>query len=173
MFKHNGPFSPFNNDHPFSNHQGHYPKDYMKQIKGMMNKYNQLIDDDFWETINNLQSISHKKGSSTSNHIPIEIWETDEMYYLLLYLPGLKNKEDIRLLFEDDETLFIRAKIPSLQPIRRSTKLHSDFPNEVLERKVDFPEMVSTRSYSISYNDGIVSISLNKEKEDIDIPFDF
>jgi HSP20 family molecular chaperone IbpA len=172
MFKHNDPFTPYNNDHPFSHYQGHYPKDYLKQIKGMMNQYNQYMDDDFWQTINRLQSISKLKEQSM-NHIPIEIWETDELYHLLAYLPGLKKKEDIRLLFEDNETLFLRAKIPSLQPAAKSTKLHSEFPDQLLKRKVSFPESVSTKSYSISYNEGIVSVTLKKEQENLDIPFDF
>jgi HSP20 family molecular chaperone IbpA len=171
MFKHNDPFTPINN-HPFSHHQEHYPKDYLKQIKGMMDKYNQYMDGHFWQTINNLQSVSKLKEESM-NHIPIEIWETDEQYYLLAYLPGLKKKEDIRLLFEDNETLLLRAKISSLQPAVRSTKLHSEFPNQVLKRKVTFPESVSTKSYSISYNEGIVSVTLQKKEENLDIPFDF
>jgi HSP20 family molecular chaperone IbpA len=172
MSKHNDPFTPYNNNHPFFHQQGHYPKDYLKQIKGMMDQYNQYMNDDFWQTINSLQSISKSK-EERMNHIAIEIWETDELYHLLAYLPGLKKKEDLRLFFEDSETLFIRAKVPSLQPTGRSTKIHSEFPNQVLKRKVSFPESVSTKSYSISYNEGIVSITLKKKQENLDIPFDF
>jgi HSP20 family molecular chaperone IbpA len=174
MFKPIDPFHPFQANHLYSQHHHHLPEEYTKHINGMVERHNQLMNEEFWESISNLQSLSHRQGSrGGGGNFPIELWETKDSYFLLAALPGLKKKENIKLHFENNDTLFLRVQTPSFKPTSKSTKVHSDFPDQKLERKINLPRPVSTKSYSVKYNEGIFSLTLTKINEEVEIPFDF
>jgi HSP20 family molecular chaperone IbpA len=182
MFDQNGPFSkgPFSSNGPFShgdpfqqnNHQ--FPKDYFKQIKGMMSDFQHTFDQEFWRNIQGLHSTTHKKRTQL-NFIPIEVWETEEEYYILANTPGIKKEQNILLEFESNQSLTIKIKVPLFRPSYGSKKLHSEFSSTPIERKIDLPQPVSIKSYTLSCKDGICYIILKKivEKEEVNIPFDF
>jgi HSP20 family molecular chaperone IbpA len=163
------PFSSFPMD-------SHFTQQYLTDMKGMMKQLNQSLNEGFWENLRNITAPAAHLNSTNQPPFPIEIWETDDQYYLLAGIPGLKSVRDIRVSFIDSKTVLIRAKPPMLVPAQHAVNLHSDFQKTApFERKINLPGPVRKKSYTSSYNQGVFTMQFSKRRniEYYDAPIDY
>ncbi|MFC4556857.1 hypothetical protein ACFO3D_01385 [Virgibacillus kekensis] len=164
---------PFKSKNPFGEmgNINHNPlsAEYLDQIKEMMEQYNSVLNEEFW---NNIQGISNR-GRKKMEGFPIELWESDEELFIQAYIPGVKDTRRIKVSFLSDKKLKIKATQKSEQPTTAKRQLASDFTDSHIERYVKLPYEVETDNYSIHTEAGIVTLIFNKIHRGVKVPFDF
>lgn len=151
----------------------------MGQLNTMMERLGNFLNNDLMRNMQNLQAhapnFTNTRPAQTSNQtrqsnsIPIQLWENDQQIYVLASLPGLKNSDDVKITFLDEKRIRIRAKSPVYRPEKNSKMVQSEFPKATIEREVELPQPVSTKSYSSTFKDGLYSLTLQKQADDFDI----
>jgi HSP20 family molecular chaperone IbpA len=144
--------------------------DHFNNIKEMMKQYKQVLNDDFWKEMSNPHSnmAKQKKGLK---HIPIEIWETDKIYQVLAFIPGIKNQKQVEINFTGDNVLVLSVKKPSRNSYTYGTLVYSELENQNMHRNIKLPIPVITDSYTMSYENGILKVILKKNTINLDDVF--
>lgn len=152
------------------------------QLNSMMERLNVFLNNDLMKHMYNLQS--NVPNFSNTQHadpdqraqqnrgVPIQIWENNQQIYVLASIPGLKNSDDVKVIFLSDTHVRLRAKPSTNRPERSSRMVQSDFPKTFFERDIELPQAVSTAKYSTNYKDGLYTLTLHKLEEEYEIPFE-
>lgn len=130
----------------------------MVQFKKMVNQFNDVFNDDFWENIARVnQFVKGRPGGS----IPVEIWEDKQNFYIIFLLAGVKNKQNVKIRFKDERSLILKVKYPLLKPNEDCFMVSTEISG-FEEREVDLPQPVANNSYDLDLNEGVLTLTLNK-----------
>lgn len=136
----------------------------MVQFKKMVNQFNTVFNDDFWESVSRLNKfIKGKTGGS----IPVEIWENRDYLYIVALVAGIKDKQSIKIRFRDDSTLILKVKYPLLKPVEDSFMVETEVSG-FEEREINLPQAVKSSDYELDLNEGILTLSLAKQSRSED-----
>lgn len=160
---------PFDRNH-FTNEQ--LSPDYFLELKKMVQQYNEILSDDFWR---NLQNMNRRKRQNQPV-VPIEIWENEQHLILLIVMPGM-DVNNIKITYHSPKHITFQSKLKTIQPPEAHNLLHSELPRYTLNRDIELPIPVKPDQHSISTNrDGVVTCTFTKEEirqNQIQIPLDF
>ncbi|KKB34244.1 Hsp20/alpha crystallin family protein [Bacillus thermotolerans] len=162
-FKRKGNYPFQQADHPV------FPMEHLHEVKSMIKHYHSILNEDFWSQVHQLSMNKHQ----SIQLFPIEIWESEDYIYLSVIIPGLANFQQVRLRFHNDQTAVLHIHSPSSKPGDAQTLVKSELPQQPYERDICFRTPVDTADYSFSYEHGVLTYTLKKKKERLDIPFDF
>jgi HSP20 family molecular chaperone IbpA len=144
------------------------PKLDLTNMNQLLTEMDNLLNHNL-NTYLNQQSYATQMPASSTSNIPLQLWESDESIYLLASLPGIKSIKEIQVKIEDPQTVVIKGRIGSLKPEPTCRILHSEIAMlQELERKIQLPSPVATKSFTTNFADGILTIKFNKEKDEID-----
>lgn len=164
------PYSHFKNAQNSIPNFEHPNFDHFNHIKEMMKQYKQVLNDDFWKEMSNPHfNMTNQKNSL--KHIPIEVWETDKVYQLLAFIPGIKNQKQVGIKFIGDNVLVLNVKKPLRNSYTYGTLVYSELENPNMQRNIKLPISVITDSYTMSYENGILKLILKKNTIDLDDVF--
>ncbi|MBM7663475.1 HSP20 family molecular chaperone IbpA [Bacillus mesophilus] len=149
--------------------KSHFNPEELYEIKNMVKQYHSILNEDFWADIHGVKAKKKKRDPI----IPIEIWENDKYVYLSIIYPGLPDIKYARIHFQNDQIVKVKIKNHSLKPEGAVTLLSSDLPQNTYEREIFLGKSVITSDYSSSYEDGVLTYTFIKIKDEIEIPFDF
>lgn len=151
----------------------------MLQLQEMMERLNHFLSNDLMRYMYNLQahnpnfttmpSRDTPKPAEVTKQMPIQLWETEQHMYVLASIPGQKSSDDVKVTFVSDRLLRLRAKGPTSRPERNSRIVATEFPRGIIERDVELPHAVKTKTYSAQYSDGLYTLTLHKLDEDVEI----
>ncbi|WP_456275194.1 Hsp20/alpha crystallin family protein [Bacillus sp. AK128] len=144
------------------------PED-LYDLKKMVKQYHSMLNEDFWSDIHGMRVKKNKREPV----IPIEVWENDKFVYLSVICPGLPDIKYARIQFQNDQDLKLILKSHSIKPEGATTLLSSELPQNNFEREIHLKKSVVTTDYSSSFEDGVLSFTFIKIKDEIEIPFDF
>lgn len=133
-------------------------------FESSLNQFSKIFDEFF------NSSISDVVGADMILSNPaVNIKETDEFYQLELAAPGLA-KEDFKLKIEKNH-LKISAELKSENEESENKFVRREFSYQKFHRSFRLAENIDTESINASYNEGILSIALNKieQKDSIQI----
>jgi|GEM_PF-5303081 len=159
----------FQKGFPFQNY---FPStEYLNEINEMVNNLNKVMNNqDFWQGIQTFHPQTSAKRRHTFS-IPIEMFETDKEIIILAFVPGVKKKE-INIFFENNRLVVLDFYIAK-KLIPRASLLYSEIPKNKVKRKIRLPQAVETGRFTTNYENGILTISLFKQKyEDVN-EYDF
>lgn len=141
-----------------------FSQENMVQFQKMVNQFNTVFNDDFWESVSRLNKlIKGKPGGS----IPIEIWENRDYLYIVALVAGIKDKQSIKIRFRDDSTLILKVKYPLLKPVEDGFMVETEVPG-FEEREINLPQPVKSSDYDLDLNEGILTLSLAKQSRSED-----
>jgi len=136
-----------------------FSQDNMVQFKKMVNQFNEVFNDDFWESVSRVnQLVKGKPGGS----IPVEIWENKDYLYIVALVAGIKDKQSIKIRFKDDSTLILKVKYPLLKPIEDSFMVQTEISG-FEEREIGLPQSVENSDYELDLSEGILTLTLTKQ----------
>ena len=93
---------------------------------------------------------------NTSYHMPVNLSEDDDAYYVSAEYPGVK-KEDIKIELDNNVlTLSISAENENIRYLRKERQFAS------VERQFRLPRLVDTAKVKADYTDGVLNIRLEK-----------
>jgi HSP20 family protein len=91
----------------------------------------------------------------------VDVFETDQVYYLRLSLPGVR-KENLHIEFDDSGDLVIKGKVVTELPKR----LHKIILQEIFQgpfyRKISIPQSANKQTLKFGYDNGILEVFLDK-----------
>ncbi len=132
----------------------------MVQFKKMINQFNQVFNDDFWESVTRVnQLVKGKPGGS----IPVEIWENRNHLYVVALIAGIKEKHHIKIRFKDDSALVLKVKYPLLKPVEDSFMVQTEVSG-FEEREISLPQPVESNGYELDLSEGILTLTLKKQR---------
>ena len=141
-----------------------FSQENMVQFKKMVNQFNEVFNDDFWESVSRVnQLVKGKPGGS----IPVEIWENRKHLYVVALIAGIKEKNNLKIRFKEDSALVLKVKYPLLKPVEDSFMVQTEVPG-FEEREVSLPQPVNTNDYKLDLNDGVLTLTLNKQNHNED-----
>lgn len=118
------------------------------------------IFDDFFNT-----SIADIVGTDfTTNQPSVNIVEEDNRYLLEVAVPGLE-KADFNLEVDKDQLIISATKSEEQKEEKEGKFTRREFNFSSFKRSFYMPKTVDKTSVDASYNDGILSIVLNKTEE--------
>lgn len=130
----------------------------MLQLKKVVNQFNDVFNDDFWESVTRVnQLVKGKSGGS----IPVEIWENNKHYYIVVLLAGIHDKHNIKIRFKDNNTLILKVRYPLLKPVEDCLMVQSEI-SRFEEREISLAQPVESNDYELDLNEGVLTITLNK-----------
>ena len=131
----------------------------MFQFKKMVNQFNDVFNDDFWESVARVNQFVKGRPSGS---IPVEIWEDQRKFYIIVLLAGVKNKQNIKIRFKDHNTLILKVKYPLLKPNEDCFMVSTEISG-FEEREVDLPQPIENNSYELDLNEGVLTLTLIKQ----------
>lgn len=137
----------------------------MVQFQKMVNQFNTVFNDDFWESVSRLNRLI--KGKPGGGGIPIEIWENRDYLYVVALVAGIKDKQNIKIRFRDNSTLILKVKYPLLKPVEDGFMVETEVPG-FEEREINLPQPVQSSDYELDLNEGILTLSLAKQSRSED-----
>lgn len=141
-----------------------FSQENMVQFKKMINQFNTVFNDDFWESVSRVNKlVKGKPGGS----IPVEIWEDRDWLYIVALVAGIKDTQSIKIRFKDDSTLILKVKYPLLKPVEDSFMVETEIPG-FEEREINLPQPVKSSDYELDLNEGILTLSLAKQSRNED-----
>ncbi|UFU00550.1 hypothetical protein KO561_06300 [Radiobacillus kanasensis] len=158
-------FQGMNPNHSFS-------PDYLKDIRGMVDEYKQVLDEDFWNSVNGMG----RRKKTFYNQLPIEIWDNETNLFLLVFVPGLTDANDVKLTFLSESRILLKANVKRPQPPTSTKLVESDFNDEVLQRELDFPYPIHKDNYHVYVEESMATFIFKKSKKrnkEESIPIDF
>ncbi|MBP3953200.1 Hsp20/alpha crystallin family protein [Bacillus suaedae] len=91
----------------------------------------------------------------------IDLFETDEHFYLRLSLPGV-NKEKLKIFFNDEDHLVIQGIVSTNVPENIVDIVAQEIFQGPFKRTVQLPSAVDKQSIKFLYDRGILEIFLQK-----------
>lgn|SRR5690606_30365051 len=104
-----------------------------------------------------------KKGFSKGIHVPVNIIETDEFYQLQVFAAG-RRKEDFKINL-DKQILTISGL--AREADATANYIHQEQPNVPFERAFQLQDDIHTERVHASYEDGVLTIILQKDLDRI------
>lgn len=167
--------SEFNNkNNPFSylNYGQQFSPDYLNNIKEMVNNFNSVLNDDFWNDVNQFTGMNQKRQKK--DLVPIEIWENETYYYVNLLVPGLVDASDTSVHFFSDQRIGIKARVSANQPVGAKALVLSEFPQTFFKKEINLPQPVNGERYTKNLENNILLLTLEKKEDNsIELPFNF
>ncbi|MFZ5986625.1 MAG: Hsp20/alpha crystallin family protein [Bacillota bacterium] len=142
--------------------------EYLNEVKEMINEFRSEFSNEFKGKDIGVTPTAKEKSA----HFPLQLWETHDKYYVLIFIPGVKSKEDVKVTLINSQTLYIQVYLPSFKPSNDSFLIHSEILRSS-ERSVLLPESVLSEIDVQSLKNGIFTVILNKSSQNIEIPIDF
>lgn len=136
-----------------------FSQETMLQFKKMVNQFNDVFNDDFWESVARVNQFI--KGRPRGS-IPVEIWENKKHFYVLALLAGVKNKQNVKIRFKDNNTMILKVKNPLLKPNEDCFMVLTEISG-FEEREIGLPQPVEQDSYELDLNEGVLILTLNKQ----------
>ena len=134
----------------------------MLQVKRMVSQFNEIFNDDFWESVARVnQLVKGKPGVS----IPVEIWEDKNHFYIVALMAGIKDRHNIKIRLKDDSNLVFRVKYSLLKPVKDCFLVQTEVSG-FDEREVTLPSPVVDKDYQMDLNEGILTLTLEKQTRD-------
>ncbi len=131
----------------------------MLQFKRIVNQFNDVFNDDFWESVSRVnQFVKGKPGGN----IPVEIWENKNHFYVMALVAGIKDKQNIKIKFKDNNTIILKAKYPLLKPVEDSYMVQTEV-SRFDEREISLAQPVDSNSYELELNEGVITLILDKQ----------
>lgn len=141
-----------------------FSQENMLQFKRVVNQFNDVFNDEFWESITRVNQLM--KGKTRGN-IPFEIWENQTHVYVVVLTAGIKDKQNIRIKFKDSSVLVLKVKYPLLKPVEDSFLVETEI-SRFEEREINLPQSVESNDYELELNEGILVLTLNKQHQKAD-----
>ncbi len=116
--------------------------------------FNNFLDQDF--------PVSFRDGSIQKSPA-VNIVESDSGYRIEVAAPGL-NKEDFEIKVEN-ELLSISAKKETKEETKEETFTRREFSYVEFKRNFNLPKTVDANAIKASYENGVLSIALEKKPE--------
>lgn len=135
-----------------------FSQESMVQLGKMVNQFNNVFNDDFWEqvaTVNRL--VKGKPGGS----MPVEIWENKDQFYIVALVAGIKDKRDIKIRFINDSALILKVKYPLLKPVEDCFMVQTEV-SRFEEKEVALAQPVMNDDYELDLNEGVLTLTLKK-----------
>lgn len=145
--------------------------DNMFQLKKMVNQFNDVFNDDFWESVARVNQLMKGKSGVTSPSIPVEIWENKKHFYIVALVAGIKDKQSVKIRFKDAATLILKVKYPLLKPVEDSFMVQTEV-SRFEEREIGLAQPVENGDYEMDLSDGVLTITLNKRSRNQDLMFE-
>ena len=99
---------------------------------------------------------------NTSYHMPVNLSEDDDAYYVSAEYPGVK-KEDIKIELDNNVlTLSISAENENTEENENIRYLRKERQFASVERQFRLPRLVDTAKVKADYTDGVLNIRLEK-----------
>lgn len=137
----------------------------MLQIKKVVNQFNEIFNDDFWESVVRVNQLIKGKPEVA---IPVEIWESTKHFYIVALVAGIKDKQDIKIRFKDNSTLILKVKYPLLKPVEDSFMVQTEV-SRFVEREVSLTQPVESNDYELDLSEGVLTLTLNKQSLNEDL----
>lgn len=99
--------------------------------------------------------------TSRQVRLPLDVWETEESFTLVAYLPGV-NPDDVAITF-DGEELRIQGRFPQVAEERSYIKrelFHGEF-----ERRLTVNVPVNVEAIEAVYDNGLLTLTVPKVEE--------
>lgn len=164
---------PFKSRNPFENmgemNQNPFSSSYLDQVKEMMEQYNSVLNEEFWD---NVHGMGNQKKKRKMRSFPIEMWESDDELFVLAHIPGVKETRQVKTSFLSEKKVKVKAKLLSDQPPTAKRQLATEL-SDLFERDVTLPYTVESDNYSIHVDEGITTIIFGKVDSFVNVPFDF
>lgn len=138
-----------------------FSQENMVQFKKMLNQFNEVFNDGFWENIARVnQLVKGKPGGS----IPVEIWENTKHFYVVALMAGIKDRHHLKIRFKDACTLVIKVKYPLLKPMADCFMVQTEVSG-FDEREISLPGPVVDNDYDLELREGVLTLTLNKQSQ--------
>ncbi len=136
-----------------------FSQESMSQVKQMVNQFNDVFNDDFWERVAMVNRLVKRKPGGA---IPVEIWENKDHIYIIALVAGVKDKQDIKIRFKDNSALILKVKYPLLKPVADSIMVQTEV-SRFEEREVALTQPVASNDYELNLSEGVLTLTLNKQ----------
>ncbi|MRH43205.1 Hsp20 family protein [Aquibacillus halophilus] len=90
----------------------------------------------------------------------VDLFETDNSYYLRISLPGVK-KENLEVFINEHGLLEIKGKVVTYIPDNAQKIILQEIYQGPFHRKVKIPTKIDKQNVDFSYNNGILEVYLN------------
>ncbi|MFB6116006.1 MAG: Hsp20/alpha crystallin family protein [Candidatus Nanosalina sp.] len=124
--------------------------------------------DDLFKQMENLFSQFHEKGmdfaSELSPNFPVDIAEEDGEYVVTADMPGV-DKEEINIK-ADNEGVEISAESSHEIEEENEKYYRKERSQRQFNRRVKFPSEVDAESIEAEYEDGVLTITADKDEEE-------
>lgn len=137
------------------------------QLKKVVNQFNEVFNDDFWESVARVNQLVKGKSRGT---IPVEIWEDKTNFYITALVAGIKDKENIKIRFKDNSTLILKVKYPLLKPVEDCFLVQTEIPR-FEEKEFGLTQPVESEDYELDLNEGVLTLTLQKRSRNEDLAF--
>jgi len=109
----------------------------------------------------NIDGLSHKDVLAPK----FDVIETEHAFFIVGDIPGVKAKELVSFEWLEDQTLFVRGHMDSLEAEQKGDnvkKLHIERHVGRFERSFTLPTKVDPKSLEATLEDGLLKISVRK-----------
>lgn len=109
----------------------------------------------------NIDGLSHKDVLAPK----FDIIETEHAFSIVGEIPGVKTKELVSFEWLEDQTLFVRGQIDSLEAEQKGDnvrRLHIERHVGKFERSFTLPTKVDPKSLEATMEDGLLKIGVRK-----------
>ena len=124
--------------------------------------------DDLFKQMENLFSQFHEKGMDFASELrpnfPVDIAEEEGQYIVTADLPGVE-KEEINIK-ADNEGVEISAESSHEIEEENEKYYRKERSQRQFNRRVSFPSQVEAESIEASYEDGVLTITADKDEEE-------
>lgn len=138
-----------------------FSQENMLQVKRMLNQFNEVFNDDFWESVARVNQLVKGKPSVS---IPVEIWENKNHFYIVALVAGVKDKRNLKIHLKDDSTLVLKVKYSLLKPVEDCFMVQTEVSG-FDQREIALPSPVASNGYEMDLKEGILTITLEKQMQ--------
>ncbi|MHB1391499.1 MAG: Hsp20/alpha crystallin family protein [Clostridia bacterium] len=134
--------------------------------KGMPEKAQQILGEDFWYEIN---SMMPKQGP------PIDIYKTEEHVVVVMEVPGLVSPDKAEIKIKGLK-LFVSGEVPWTYPVQEDEMLQKERLSGSFKRVLTLPsDIVTGGPVEAKYKAGLLEISIPRlaSEEEHQIPIEF
>jgi HSP20 family protein len=112
----------------------------------------------------NAPNIPNKKTEKSKNEIrapKVDLFETNQQYFLRLSLPGVK-KENLKIFLNEQGLLEISGRVVTHLPEATKNIIVQEIFQGPFQRKIKIPGTVDKQSIKFHYDNGILEVYMAK-----------
>lgn len=159
---------PFGGKNPFGSFERGFSEEYFEDIRKMVDRYTNILNDDFWNSVNGME---RKIKEQSFSRIPIEIWESDDQLFILAFVPSISKTKQVKAIINAPDQMTIEANLSPLQPPNATNRLFSELTHQKMTRQIQLPCEVDQNNHQVYVEKGLAIFSLNKDENQLDISF--